>query len=37
MLAILTEIAFWGLVVVLCVGASYALLKAVHWAGELDY
>jgi hypothetical protein len=33
MIAYLTEIGFWVLVIFLCVGASYALVTAVHWAG----
>jgi hypothetical protein len=33
MFAFLDEIAFWGLVILLCVLASYALVTAVHWAG----
>ena len=33
MISFLTEIAFWSLVILLCVGASYALLVAVRWFG----
>ena len=33
MIDYLTEIGFWVLVIFLCVGASYALVTAVHWAG----
>jgi hypothetical protein len=33
MIAFLTEIAFWVLVIFLCVVASYALIKAMYWAG----
>ena len=31
MYAYLTEIAFWGLVIFLCLGACYALLKLSAW------
>jgi len=31
MYAYLTEIAFWGLIIFLCLGASYALLKLSAW------
>jgi len=31
MYAYLTEIAFWGLVIFLCLGASYVLLKLSAW------
>ena len=31
MLAFFDEIAFWGLVIFLCLGASYALLKLSAW------
>ena len=41
MYAYLTEIAFWGLVIFLCLGACYALLKLSAWltglmTGRLD-
>jgi hypothetical protein len=32
MIAYLAEIGFWLLVFFLCIGASYALVTAVHWA-----